>query len=1189
MGARLAVATPAAAATPTLHLGSNRPASCPAPASDANSPNSGTISDRGSFPWPPPPPGIDPTQYQLYDHTAASSPPVRPANWSNDGNDWKLTSARATADPRIYSNPQELCGVMGSSLDRAWQVSTGRPTTVIAVLDSGIEWCRSGLVDKIYLNRAALPAPEYANGTTRTAGDPYDLNGDGVFNVEDYAQDPRVTTRFCGAFVSPEDLIKAFGGLGRSGPPGFTEAIAGWNFLDDSNDPYDDVHYDHGSGEAGDSTGAANSSGPVGACPNCMVLPVRVGDSFIASANDFAQGVLFAVDSGAAVIQEALGTYDQTGVARAAIDYANAHGVPVVASAADEEAEHHNQPGALPHTIVVNSVTKYPDVNGTPLYDPASWLYLNGCTNYGQNVAVSVESASCSSEATGKASGAVGLAISAAADQVALGKLKPYPGITTVSGAPVPLSANEVYQLMTQTADDVDFLTPSTSGYGPPANYAVAAPVPTTRYPSQPGYDMYFGYGRLDAAAIVQRVQSGDIPPEAQLDSPDWFRTLDPSASVTVSGLVGAIRAGSYRYEVQVAAGPQPLEPQWVSVASGSGSGRKQGPLASIPGSTIASLFPPGSDFGGTGTLPGGRPNPDAFTFSIRVVVQDDKGRVGADRRSGFLHHDPALLNGQIRHFSDSLDGSPALAPAGPGGMNLLFVATSGGTVHALAPDGRELNGWPVQTAVATTHQAEPGYQKVPLPHGTLVGGVAVGDLFHDGHLEVLAADLTGRVYAWNLNGQPLPGFPMRTLAQYSGPPVRDQHNRLLRGIFGAPALADLEGTGKLDIVAAAADRHVYAWRPDGTNVPGFPRLVVDMSRVATVDPTTNKVTFKTGSNVAQGSKLLDTPAVGALSGSGRPDIVVGANEEYYGPVNASIANPIQSTVAGIPLLKTSNSRVYALDSSGNLLPGWPAAVGDYVADLLPVVGDGTPNSPALGDLDGSGKLRVGVITTVGPGYVLNPDATSYYGNGPDGKPKVLSVQPVGPASNSPAAPSLPALGGPVFAPLGAAGMSMVAPATSLGKAIDALLPAQQQPNDVQLDAWSIASAHFQPGYPQVVNDLEFLTQPIVANLAAGGPYIVTGDALADVRAVNAAGLPAPGFPKFTGGWSVNSPVFGPWGHLDSDVLVVGTREGDLFVWTTSTAACADPGPWPRGHHDNWNTNNLQTAGAPAYRCKPGS
>jgi hypothetical protein len=127
-----------------------------------------------------------------------------------------------------------------------------------------------------------------------------------------------------------------------------------------------------------------------------MVLPVRVGDNFIADSNLFAQGVVFAVDSGAHVVQEALGTVNNSSFARAAIDYAYASHVPVIASAADEESFHHNWPAANRHTITVNSVTRADEIAGLRL-TPPSYLFLNGCTNYGGNMAVAISSTSCSS------------------------------------------------------------------------------------------------------------------------------------------------------------------------------------------------------------------------------------------------------------------------------------------------------------------------------------------------------------------------------------------------------------------------------------------------------------------------------------------------------------------------------------------------------------------------------------------------------------------------------------------------------------------------------------------------------------------------------------------------------------------------------------------------------------------------
>ena len=1315
------VGTPPSAAPPVAP-DNPRPSSCPSVPADQGNADNEAQTPTGAPLWPAPPSGTNPKDYAAYLHTAALTPPLRPANWADGGSDWKLTSSRST-DPRVSQNPQELCGVEGNSVDKAWQVTTGRPDTVIAITDSGIEWCDTGVVDKIALNRGALPYPENsagltkpqleAQGVTFADTDPYDLDNSGILNVAQYASDPRVAAAtaagpskglFCGKFISPEDLIRTFGSpsspyyypspsAGPEDPPypgqvpaGYTEAIAGWNFVDNTNDPYDDVLYGHGSGEAEDSTGAADAVGQeVGACPSCTVLPIRVGESFIAESNDFARGVVFAVDSGASVLQEALGTLDVTTSAAQAIAYANAHGVPVIASAADEEAEHHNEPGDLPGTIVVNSVTQSPSESGggqtLTLYQPPSYLYLNGCTNYGANIGVSVESASCSSEATGKTGGVTGLIESEARNLLASGRLAPYPHLTSAGGGPVALSSTEVRELIEMSADDIDFQTavlPSaTSPFAaPPDNYAVLSPVPTTRYPTQPGYDMYTGYGRLDAGNILGWLAAGKIPPEASFGEMQWFQTYDPARSLTVPLNAAAVRTpGNYRWELQYGVGTQPEPGAWYDITGATLPGGPGGAvlkdsyalspsLLSQIAAQVAAAQAPGTS---NGTGPGGRPQPDADAFTLRLVVTDAHGLVGMDRRTEYLRHDATLLTGtavqpaagpgtgsnqqDATSFGGSIDAAPTLAPIAPGGRNALIVATADGTIHAYSfgPNGlSDLPGWPKQTLLlpgqAELTANEPAYASgaVSEPHCSIVGGAAVGDLTgKSGGPDVVVSDICGNVYAWDTLGNELPGFPVHTDPAYSRDPSpyagtpsgtdpsvdpRDPNNRLLPGIVGAPALADLTGSGQLDIVVSSLDRHVYAWNAGGQPLAGYPVLVVDPSQVASVDPSTNHITFKPGVNVQMGSMILDTPAIGKLSGgSGPPDLVVGTDEEYgCNPATVPGANLAENPgepscaiseanainwgldAAGASLLNPANSRVYALSAAGTsgaadcskgtaqpdacaILPGWPAQMVDLDAGLLPDVADGTTASPALADLSGTGSLDVGDMTSVGPAYIFNPAGQSIYGNGPDGRPVGLSMSAAGPLANSQDVPSIPSLGMPVFAPLGGAapGTSFVAPAASLGKALDAALPAEQYANDNQVDAWNTSTATMQAAFPQVVNDLQFFDQPIVANVggAAGGAYVLEGSANADVRAVNSAGQEAPAFPKFTGGWIVNSPSFGPFGTLVDQVVVAGTRDGGLFVWSTTTPRCADSGPWPREHHDLSNSNNLEWTAALEPSC----
>ena len=214
---------------------------------------------------------------------------------------------------------------------------------------------------------------------------------------------------------------------------------------------------------------------------------------------------------------------------------------------------------------------------------------------------------------------------------------------------------------------------------------------------------------------------------------------------------------------------------------------------------------------------------------------------------------------------------------------------------------------------------------------------------------------------------------------------VANKDNEVLRGILGAPVLGDLQGNGTLDVVAAAMDRHVYAFQPDGQAAPGWPVEVVDPSKVQSIDPSNGQVTFLPGAGGDTGTKLVDTPAIAQLVPNGPPEVVVTSNEQYSGTPNASLG--ILGTLFGLTgqLANAANSRVYAIwpDGSdhpttpggpdptgdpnpGAFLPGWPVAIADLDPNLLPDIGDGASNGPAVATVPGSSPL-IAVGTDVGP------------------------------------------------------------------------------------------------------------------------------------------------------------------------------------------------------------------------------
>ncbi len=1210
--------------------------------------------------------------------------PAAPSYHTNPGqvpsdlgdNDWKYAATPEDDNPPVNSQQSELCGVRGASLvdehtawsgtgcapagvKTAWTITTGRPDVTIAVLDSGIKWNDAGAMDdlrmKVRLNRGELPTPNHGGAAlvsgVRCGGyaSADDANGDGLFNLLDFACDERIhltDARRAGPAntLVPQDLLIAFSDGDDDDGNGFADDIAGWDFLDDDNDAFDDVQYGHGTGEARDSTAEASNGGDAGSCPNCVVVPLRVGDSFVADVNRFAQATLYAVDNGALVIQEALGTLNYSKLARDAVDYAYDHGVTVMASAADEAAQHHNWPSSLPHVIVVNSVRNPDEV--TPL--PNSYLRFNGCTNFSSKISLAIPSTSCSSNAVGLAAGMAGLVYSAAlnAHEASPSRLPANGSCHRIDGSACMITPNEVGQLMaagevgsTPQADDVNFASgngssePVCGGQTPapplctdPNNPALRALVDaahpvlpglvaTRAYPARKGHDQFYGYGRVNMWNAVHAVDAGDIPPEVSIESPDWYAQVDPGqAGLDLRGRVAA-RGAAFTCRVLVAPGSYPNDDKapagdFVAVPSpgvcdgSSHTAAIDGTLARVSVATLKSLFPATvSDFGGPESDPAnpqtsnGRPNIDKYGFTVKVVATAAAGtaRTGEDRRNLYLHRDTDLLPGFPKRLAGDAEASPLLVDLDGDNRNELVLAGSDGLVHAWRPNGSELPGWPARGDALPLHAGGRAFSSGAVdapPGGAFLASPAAADLNGDGVPEVLAADFEGKVYAWNADGSRR--WTREANPAYSGKPLapfvnvrQGQVNRTQHGFLGSPVVADLDGDRRPEVVAAAMDRHVYAWHgDDATTVPGFPMLVVDRSKVASIDPDTHAVKFKdgVGAEFNQGA-IVDTPAVGDITGDDKPEIVVGTNEEYAEDPNAgNFALAQLGPVAEAAGLKGNNSRLFALKSTGEpggpvhdngeaYVSGWPFAVARLLPELLPVVGEGITGSPVIGpasmDCGGNGGAgpKVGVIPDAGLGYVLNKDTTSCAGS-TAGKPNAMRTENTVGTDH----PAIPAVGHPVFADF-AGGTSFLAPAAGLLRALDLAASEYQTGGEDYVAAWNPASGDFRPNFPVRMNDLQFLTGPSVADIDPGSPgeEMVAGSAYLDLQAYTGRGTPVAGFPKLTADWMVANPLIGSFGSLDKKVVVAANRDGRVFAYRTGADACA-AGSWPRFHHDNANS-----------------
>ena len=1121
-----------------------------------------------------------------------------PAEWDPD--DSRYGSFR---EEGAANSPHRTCGQMGAALDLAWALDRGRPDVVIAVLDSGIEWrnpqAMADLADQAYLNRAELPPP--ASAVDAAGADPYDRNGDGRFSVSDYDGDPRVTDRNDNEMLDPEDLIltpEFNDGVDADGN-GWVDDISGWDLLHDDNDPLDDVDYGHGTGEARDSTAAHDGDGAVGTCPTCVHLPVRVSDSFIADGGRFAAGVLFALDSGADVVQEALGAINNPPQAQAAIDAAWERGVPVVASMADEQSQHANLPGALSHTIPVNSITEgagFLGDLGRLATGRRDGLALNGCTNTGGIAWVTVPSSGCSSEATGNSAGMVGLIESTARnagltrhpDLVAAGLHGPHDNV---------LSSSEVAQVLRATADDVDFSTPAAPD---PANEDVDD-LGQRRFPTVRGWDATTGFGRVNAYEAVRSVSLGVVPPEADLTGPDRFGLLPTTGSVDVTGRVAAVRSSSFSYRVEWSAGlqtaPWPARDDWHVVAERHGlDAPVDGRLGSLDLARVAAELPGGAQ--GPPRAADGRPDPDRFTVRVRVVVTDAEGRVGIDQRHVMVHDDPDRR--AVPRVPGAGASSPAFADLDADGAAELVLAGDDGVVHALRADGTEAPGWPAHTGTAPFWHAGSRTARaagvIAPDRASGIGAPAVADLDGDGSPEVVVADLEGSVHVFGADGSVRAS--MSSDPRFSRGEATDERNRMKRGFVGGAALGDLDGDGALDVVAAAMDRHVYAWHADGSPLAGFPVLVVDPAQVDDVDADTHHVTFRSPGATGQGGEIVATPALGDLDGDGRPEIVIGTQEQYDEP-------PAVFPGLGLPG-QSGNTRLFAISSYGTghpagadrsaahpddraYLAGWPVALPMFLTAVLPTIGDGVATQAAIGDVDGDGAVEVVATSVSGQTMVLDADGRSPYGR-PFGVQLALNwlgAVPPGTDSSDTAALTS-AFGGAAIGRLdpdvpdggSGPGLDVVVPTTGAGRALDTLF-ANDQPGDPQLTAWSGRDGAIRPGFPRVTADVAFFVTPAIADVDGdGSDEVVAANGVQMLDAFRGDGTPPSGWPKLTGGWAVGTPAFGDWDGDGRGDVAITRRDGHLLVWRVPTRADA-LGDWIRfgGNDRNDGTPSLGSNG----------
>jgi hypothetical protein len=288
------------------------------------------------------------------------------------------------------------------------------------------------------------------------------------------------------------------------------------------------------------------------------------------------------------------------------------------------------------------------------------------------------------------------------------------------------------------------------------------------------------------------------------------------------------------------------------------------------------------------------------------------------------------------------------------------------------------------------------------LPDG-VVSTPALGDLNNDGKLEIVFGGLDFRIHVLHHDGRVAQGWPKF---------VRDT-------IWSSPALADLDDDGFLEIIIGI-DTHLeghpfntpdggalYVFNFDGTIADGWPQFIdqVIYSSPAVGDLNGDgklEIVHGTGefyANPGAGYKIYtwdakgnllwtgqtngyvrSSPTLGDITGDGKLEVVANSMEDGKTYAWKHDGTPLWSTRAldyrgeWLPLVESAMIADYDGDGKADIFTNvfWEAAVlhgstgrqltGTSLSDPRPAYLSGytaATNTPALGDIDGDGKLEL--------------------------------------------------------------------------------------------------------------------------------------------------------------------------------------------------------------------------------------
>jgi serine protease len=261
-----------------------------------------------------------------------------------------------------------------------------------------------------------------------------------------------------------------------------TNFMAGYDFINNDSDPTDDEgHGSHVCGTVAQSTN--NNTGVVGVAFNCTIMPVKVLNSSGSGTYDqIADGIYYAVDHGADIINMSLSGPSDLTVLRNAINYAWNNGVVIVCAAGNSGSSVPEYPAAYTNSISVSAVNYLDQLADYSNYGSTIDICAPGgdTNDYNGDGYMDGVLQQTFDKTTGDPGYYFYIGTSMASPHVA--------GVAAlVKSANSALTNADIRNILETTAEDL----------------------------GAAGWDQYFGYGIVDAYAAVQAAGGGNQPPVA--------------------------------------------------------------------------------------------------------------------------------------------------------------------------------------------------------------------------------------------------------------------------------------------------------------------------------------------------------------------------------------------------------------------------------------------------------------------------------------------------------------------------------------------------------------------------------------------------------------------------------------------------------------------------------------------------